>query len=274
MADITHITSPHNPRVGFLRALHTAKGRAQEQSWLIEGPHLLWEGLRAQTRPTVILYDPETLSHARLRREIEGLANSGVEVATATTAIIARVAETQTPQGIVAALPFDAVRPEFLRLRREERLRPITLALDGVQDPGNVGTILRSALAADVDAVYLTPQCADPFAPKVVRSASGAHFHLPLYPDQQWDAMRDQFGQDSQIVIADSAATDEYAALDLTQPTVLIIGSEAHGLSPQARQLATRSIHISMYNGVESLNAAIAASIILFESVRQRGTGG
>src|SRR5579884_120189 len=136
MTVITHITSPHNPRVGFLRALHTAKGRAQEQCWLVEGPHLIGEALRAQAQPTLILYDPEALPPARLRREIESLAAAGVEVATATAAVIARVAETQAPQGIVAAMPFAAVAPDFLRRQREERRRPITLVLDGVQDPG------------------------------------------------------------------------------------------------------------------------------------------
>jgi TrmH family RNA methyltransferase len=183
------------------------------------------------------------------------------------------VTEAQTPQGIVAALSLDAVAPEKLRGQRRGRMRPLVGVLDNLSDPGNVGTIFRSALAADVDCVLLSMNCADPFAPKVVRAASGAHFHLPIYPNQSWDAIKkylDGAPKMQQVVVAEAAADTSYADLDLTQRTGLIIGNEAHGPSAPARRLATRFIRIPMFNGVESLNAAIATSVILFESVRQR----
>jgi len=266
------ITSPQNAKVGLLRSLHTTKGRDQEHAWLLEGPHLLQEALHARLKPRLILYDPEAMAQSPLLKEFPTLLEEGVEIATTTALIMSRVGETQTPQGIVAAMDLDMVKPERLRQQRGAHLRPITLILDDLRDPGNVGTILRSALAADVEAAYLTPQCADVYAPKVIRSGSGAHFHLPIYADQNWHLIARHFGTIpvQQVVIADSSATDDFTDLDLTIPTALIIGNEAHGPSISARRNATRTVRIPMYNGVESLNAAIAASIILFESARQR----
>jgi len=273
MAQFPHITSSQNSKVSLLRSLHTTKGRAQEHLWFVEGPHLVREALRAFFRPKLIVFDAEALAGNPLVDEFEDLEGLGVEIATTTPAIMEKIAETLTPQGIVAAFSVVDVVPHQLRSKRQFRDRPITLILDDLRDPGNVGTILRSALAADVNAVYLTPQCVDVFAPKVVRAASGAHFHLPVYPNQHWDNISYYLREEidvQEILVADSGVSDNYMTVDFTVPIGLIIGNEAHGPSIQARKLANRSITIPMYNGVESLNAAIATSIILFESARQR----
>ncbi len=268
-----HITSPHNPRVALLRALHTGKGRKEQRQWLVEGPHLIREALRARLAPSLVVYDPAALAGTDLPDMIAAWADEGAEVATTTPEIIARVAEAQTPQGVVAAFSLEDVAPERLRGQRRGRMRPITLILDDLSDPGNAGTILRSALAADVDAVLLTPHSVDVFAPKVVRAASGAHSPLPRLRPPSRHATRSSFGLPTaapDMVAADSGARDDCFDLDLTQPTGLIIGNEARGPSVAARKLATRFVRIPMWNGVESLNAAIAASVLLFESVRQR----
>ncbi len=268
-----HITSPHNPRVGFLRSLHTSKGRRVAQAFLVEGPHLIEEAAKAHIRPDLVLADPDALAGSPLLGEIALWAEDGVEVISATPAVLERACDAQTPQGIVAVIPFDRVAPVRLAGQRRGRMRPLVLILDDLSDPGNAGTILRSALAADVDAVLLTPNCVDVFAPKVVRAASGAHFHLPLHPEQSWDAIKAFLAgapRMHQVLVADAAADTDYTAIDYTQRTAIIIGNEAHGPSAAARALATRHIRIPMYNRVESLNAGIAASIILFEGVRQR----
>lgn len=267
------IISPHNTKVGFLRSLHQSKGRKDAQAFFIEGPHLVEEAIKSHIALDLVLAVPEVVTGTPLEGELTFLAEEGLEVIAATPQIIERVCETQTPQGIVAVVPFSAVAPERMRRQRRGRMRPLVLALDDLRDPGNVGTILRSALAADVDAVLLTPNCADPFAPKVVRAASGAHFRLPILPQQSWANIQSYLAgapKTQQVLVADAVADKDYAEVDLTQRTAIIIGNEAHGPSPQARKLATHHIRIPMYNGVESLNAAIATSVILFESVRQR----
>jgi TrmH family RNA methyltransferase len=267
------ITSVHNPRVQFIRSLHTNKGRRTERAFLVEGPHLLHEAARAHLQPDLVLVDAAAIEGSPLVGELSYWADAGVEILEAPTAVVERASETQAPQGALAVFAQDRVTPERLSSQRRGRMRPLVLVLDDLRDPGNVGTILRSALAADVDTVLLTPNCVDAFAPKVVRAASGAHFHLPLHPESSWDAISAYLAgapQMQQVLVADAAGDTDYAALDLTVRTAIIIGNEAHGPSAAARARATRHIRIPMYNHVESLNAAIAASIVLFEGVRQR----
>ena len=267
------ITSIHNPKVGALRSLHTSKGRRAAQAFLIEGMHLLEEAHKAHIQPNLVIYDPAALDGSPLLDAMGEWAMEDVEVIAATPAILARVCEAQTAQGIAAVISLDRVTAERMSARRRGRFRPLLLILDDIADPGNVGTILRSALAADVDVVLLTPNCVDVFAPKVVRAASGAHFHLPLRAEQSWAQIEAYLAgapHIQQVLIADAAGDTDYSALDLTQRTGLIIGNEARGPSAAARSRATRQVRIPMYNHVESLNAGIAASIILFEAVRQR----
>jgi TrmH family RNA methyltransferase len=271
------ITSPSNQHIALLRSLHSAKGRDEADAFLIEGPHLLDAALDARVLPRLIVYDPAALERSasgrRLLGRLEEARADGAAVFDAAPAAVARACDTQTPQGVVAAVPRGDVSPERLRTRRRGRLRPLLLVLDGIADPGNMGTILRSALAADVDEVLLAPGCVDPLAPKVVRAASGAHFHLPVRSDLSWEAIRAQVRgapAAQQILVAEVGARQSYDAMDLTRRTALIIGNEAHGITPEAARLATERITIPMWNRVESLNAAIAASVILFEAARQR----
>jgi len=271
------ITSASNAKVALLRSLHTPKGRDAQGLFLIEGPHLLDAALQAHVVPRLILYDPDTLARTPTGRitlgHVEDARDRGAEVYEAAPAAIERAAEAQTPQGIVAAVPMEAVSPEKVRARRRGRMRPLLLVLDTIADPGNLGTILRSALAADVDEVLLSVGCADPLAPKAVRAGSGAHFTLPVRPRLGWQqiaAALEGAPAVQQVLVTDSHARTPYDALDLTQRTAVIVGNEAHGVSSQAAGLATERITIPMWNKVESLNAAIATSVVLFEAARQR----
>jgi TrmH family RNA methyltransferase len=271
------ITSTSNQHIARLHALHSPKGRREEQAWLIEGPHVLEAAFDAGVAPQLIIYDPNWLGQDAggqrlLARLLEARAG-GAEVFEATAAAVDRASETRTPQGVVAAVSEAEIAPEKVRRRRRGRLRPLVLVLDAISDPGNLGSIMRSALAADVDEVLLTPGCADPLAPKVVRAGSGAHFHLPVRVDLDWEHIRQLlYGAPAalQILATDSRADRTYDSYDLTKRTGLLIGNEAHGISAKARQLATHTASIPMWNKVESLNAAIAASVVLFEAARQR----
>jgi TrmH family RNA methyltransferase len=271
------ITSPSNQHIALLRSLHVAKGRRQEGLLLLEGPHLIEAALTAQLTPQLIVYDPESLGRTAAGRQligvIEGARQDGAEVYEAAAAAIERASETRTPQGVVAAVPSADVAAERVQARRRGRFRPLLLVLDAISDPGNLGTILRSALAADVDEVVLAPGCADPFGPKVMRAGSGAHFHLPVREAADWRdvaAVVSGAPPAQQVLLAEADARQAYDELDLTWRTALIIGNEAHGPSSEARRLATSTLRIPMWNKVESLNAAIAASVILFEGARQR----
>ena len=141
-----------------------------------------------------------------------------------------------------------------------------------------MGTILRTALAADVEEVLLTPNCVDCFSPKVVRAAAGAHVALPLAVSQSWAAIAARIQAhcqgDQHVLLAEAGSSRWYYEQDLHSPFALIIGNEAHGPSPEARNIATASIAIPLANNVESLNAAMATGIILYEALRQSPTYG
>jgi RNA methyltransferase, TrmH family len=180
-------------------------------------------------------------------------------------AVLRLLANTETPQGVVAvvALPARELPPLDPR-------RALLLVLDGLRDPGNVGTLLRAGAAAGCDAVVTTFGSADAYAPKVVRAAMGAHFRLPVVADVAWDWLGPALAPLPATFGADAAASRAYDAIDWTAGAAVIVGHEDHGLSEEARRWCRGMIAIPMARGVESLNAAVSGSIILFEAVRQR----
>jgi TrmH family RNA methyltransferase len=174
------------------------------------------------------------------------------------------LSETESPQGILAVL---ALQPLKLPMAPN-----FSLILDGIRDPGNLGTMLRTAAAAGVNPVLLTPGSVDPYSPKVIRAAMGAHFHLPVH-SFSWEALLaylNNLATPLQVHLADAHAGISYLDADFCRPLALIIGGEAQGAGSQAGHLATSQIHIPMPGQIESLNAAIASAILMFEVVRQR----
>ncbi len=271
------ISSTSNRHIAELHALHAAKGRSEAGAFLIEGPHLLEVALAARVVPLLIVYDPDALQRTAAGRQTLGLIEDaqarGAEVYPATAAAIERASDTRTPQGVVAMVASEDVAADRVRARRRGRFRPLLLVLDAISDPGNMGTVLRSALAADVDEVLLAPGSADPLSPKVVRAGAGAHFYLPIRTGLDWARIGERiYGAPpaQQVLLAEAGAERAYDDVDMTARTALIIGNEAHGPSKEASRLATERVMIPMWNKIESLNAAVAASVILFEAARQR----
>jgi TrmH family RNA methyltransferase len=209
-----------------------------------------------------IFYAPVLLAHndAALALVTQGAA-AGVPLLSCAPEVIHTLTETVTPQGIAAvvALPHLPL-PQPLTL---------TLILDGVRDPGNAGTLLRTAEAAGVNAVFFGPETVDPFNDKVLRAGMGAHFRLPLRSCDNWAAIQQTLTPSPTFYVAQAGAQHVYTAIDWRQPSALIVGGEAAGPSAAAATFA-QSIAIPMQHGVESLNAAVAGAVILFEAARQR----
>jgi TrmH family RNA methyltransferase len=206
-----------------------------------------------------VLYD-ETLNE-RGRLQVEGLRSRDVDVEEISISLMKSLSETESPQGIVAVLELNQLpitnHPNFV------------LIPDKIRDPGNLGTLLRTAAAADVQAVLLPPETTDAFAPKVVRSGMGAHFHLPIHL-LSWDEINQVIkSAELNVFLADMDGQSCWET-DLHQPLALIIGSEAEGASESAKQLASQKISVPMNEKIESLNAGVAGSILMFEVVRQR----
>ena len=259
------ITSVSNPRIKQLRSLlANRKDRRRERLFVIEGVRLVEEALRSETRIASLLYDPEQLGGsergAALMERVRDLRGAYV----ASAEVLAAVSDTVTPQGVVAAVNWPELPPPGAGIQ---------LVLDAVQDPGNVGTLLRSAEATGVAGVFCISGTADVYSPKVVRAAMGAHFRLPLRQDLHWNELDEALTAADNIYIADAQGRMPYYAADWRQPSTLIIGNEANGVSDEARARSTKALVIPMAPDVESLNAAIAGSVILFEAARQRRLG-
>lgn len=278
------ITSPTNPRISKLKDLHTPKGRKKYGLFLMEGPHLLEALLDANVLPHEVYYHPEYIRRTSKGSELLArllttpwLADeSRIEVS---ERVIAAISDTVTSQGVVSVLPLTKFQSPEVRARRFQQSntatqRPVLLILDDIADPGNMGTILRTALAADVDTVLLTPDCVDCYSPKVVRAAAATHIFLPLESNVSWPsiaaAIQAHCDGTPRTFLAEAGSSTLYYEQDLTRPFALIIGNEAHGPSQEAHLLATNSITIPLANNVESLNAAMATGIVLYEAVRQR----
>src|SRR6266487_3450301 len=278
LKNMTLITSPSNPRISKLRELHTTRGRKKSGLFLMEGPHLLAALLDAQIVPHVVYYQPELLQRTAngrslLNRLLYASLLTPEQLIEVSERVIENLGETQTSQGIVGVLSLDTFQPGIVDARRSKASRSALLILDDLADPGNMGTILRTALAADVAEVLLTPECVDCYSPKVVRAASGAHIALPIALNLSWDAIAEKIiihcKEERRVFLAEADSSHLYFEQDLKQPFALIIGNEAHGPSQEARNLATLSLAVPLANGGESLNAAMATGIVLFEAVRQ-----
>lgn len=272
------IDSPANPVVKTLRSLEQAKHRKERRQFLVEGVRAVEDGLQAGFWPGICLYSPELLMRtergAKLLKQLtspEAQRKQGHPPIEATERALEAASATLHPQGVVAAFPMI----EWETPKPVSGAEPLALICDNIQDPGNLGTILRTAEAAGVQAVWLSPQCVDPYNPKVVRAAMGAHFRLPVRATD-WLGIERELGHlgigRECIFATDANAQGTYDSLDWTQPSALIISNEAHGLSADAASLAGAgaTIAVPMVGGTESLNAATAAAIILFEAARQR----
>jgi TrmH family RNA methyltransferase len=198
----------------------------------------------------------------RGRALIEACAARGAPVEAVSQPVMRAASDTQTPQGVLLVL---ALQPVPL-----PRSLDFIFIPDGVRDPGNLGSMLRSAAAAAVDACLVPDGSVDVFAPKVVRAGMGAHFRLPVQTASWEDIVALLQAVQLKVYLAEAGAALEYTRSDLRLPLALVIGGEASGPGQQARSLAHEKITIPMPGGSESLNAAAAAAILLFEVVRQR----
>lgn len=268
LAALPIIASRDNPRIKAVRALHERRGRAEQGAYLVEGVTLLLDALVSGVRPRLVLLDDARLSEEQRAALTTALAPQARVVQRVTPAVLRSVADTETPQGVVAVVPLPE-RGAVPRLRP----RDLVLIADGLHDPGNLGAMLRAAEGAGARCVLTTLGTVDAFGPKVVRAGMGAHFRLGLATEVAWPQIRAAVGDGLPLLGADRAARRPYDAIDWTQGGGLVIGNEASGLSPAGRAAVDDTISIPLQGRVESLNAALAAAVILFEAARQRRSG-
>ncbi len=252
------ITSRDNPLFKQLKKLATSsRERRKAGQTLLDGAHLLQSYRATGAVPELLILAEQGSHNGELTAPLTDVAVSSV--VTMPDAMFAELSPVETPSGILALIPIapfmPPLQPEFC------------LLVEDVQDPGNLGSILRSAAAAGVNVAYLSEGCADPWSPKVLRGGMGAHFALAIAEKVDLLQMLKVF---TGISVATSLdATKSLYQLDLTGRVAMLVGNEGSGLSAALLSSASEQVRIPMYGNTESLNVAAATAICLFERVRQ-----
>lgn len=247
-----HITSLKNAKVTTWKSLKDRKGRKETGCFLVEGRKMVEEALASAFPVDAILVDADRAAEFSLPGHIPVFTMPGH--------VLAAVCDTKTPQGIAAVVRMADVQLTGSRL----------VAMDGVQDPGNVGTIIRTADAAGFDGVILSTQCADVFSPKVLRATMGSIFRMGIRVTDDLPGVLAQMVKEGASVLSSQLDGEPfYQHSPLNERFVLVIGSEGNGVTDEVKAVATHKVKLPMRGGAESLNAAVAAGIMMYELTRE-----
>lgn len=256
------VTSTANPGVKAARKLHRRAGRDSTGAFLVEGPHVVAEA--AESLTSLLVTEQAAREHPAV---VDRAVAHGAQIVTVTERVLASVATTVSPQGMVGVASQKDVDMDAALA-----VAGLVVVCWQVSDPGNLGTIVRTADAAGVGAVVTVGASVDPYNPKAVRASAGSLFHLPVAsavdPDALVAACRDR---GVALVAVDAAGTTPHTELDLTRPTALLFGTEAHGLPSGMTATADVVARIPVVGRAESLNLAATAAVMLYEAARQRG---
>lgn len=264
------ITSRDNQRLKFARKVRDQK---ISDKIFVEGTRLAEEVLRSDLEIMEVFFSDNFGSNQRENDLIEKLRTKNIEIAEVSDKIFKSIADTKTSQGIVliAQTPENGKETIKLNLENNKSNLPLLILLHNINNPANLGAILRTSEAVGVDGVILTKNSTSPFSPKALRSAMGASFRLPIWKNAEFSEVLDWTKQQNiKSVCADINSKKNYTELDYKIPCLLVFGSEAHGLDQAGRNLVEEGVKIPLENDVESLNLAIACGVILFEVRRQR----
>jgi len=262
------ITSSSNSQIKHVKSLQKKKDRWEKRNFLLEGVRATEESLKSKSDIEYILITEEMLFNVKGGREIyDTIKREGYRYYHISQKLFRDIADTENPQGIIAVMKFDIKKLNEVLIDKGNFL----IILDRVQDPGNMGTIIRTADALGVNGVIITEGCVDVYNPKTIRSTMGSILHMPLvYYDRVSDAIRELKERNIKIMSTDLESSEFCHKVNFTQDFALIIGNEASGISKDILSLSDNIIKIPMPGKAESFNAAIASAIIMYEATRQR----
>jgi RNA methyltransferase, TrmH family len=256
------LTSLQNPLVKQIRKLHSAKERQKQQLFLLEGTHLLEEACAVNYPLVVVCCTPEwQIAHPVLWEEACSRCDRAEIVS---KDILEAIATTVQPDGVVATVKKSDRKTQL-------PMTGIVLAVETLQDPGNLGTMIRTAAAAGASGLWLSGDSVDLDNPKVLRASAGQWFRLAMSVTENLKATIQTSQQAGMQVIATlPSANLTYWEVDWRKPSLILLGNEGAGLSPEIAAMADRQVKIPLSPGVESLNVAIAAALMLYEAQRQK----
>lgn len=264
------ITSSQNRMVKLASSLSQKKYRDETGLFLLEGIRLVEEAVQSGWRLECCLVTAEARLKDRVVNMLEQLHSQNVKLLEVTDEIFSKLSETEQPQGILSI----ARKKEYTLadiLTGEEP--PLIAVLESVQDPGNVGALIRTADAAGCSGVILTKGCADIYSGKTVRATMGSLFHLPIITGLDGGEAVEALKLNNIALFATSLATRNlYHDVNMNRPSAIVFGNEGSGVRAEILQAADELMYIPIYGKAESLNVSASAAVILFEAVRQRRT--
>ncbi|MCX7708652.1 MAG: 23S rRNA (guanosine(2251)-2'-O)-methyltransferase RlmB [Clostridia bacterium] len=260
------ITSNQNPIVKEIKSLKEKKIREEKRQFFIEGIRFVEEALKEDCDISSIVVSerfPQTKGAEFL---LNGIHQAGVKYHMLSDKIFREISDTENPQGILAVIKMKEVRVENVLQQQG-----LFILLESIQDPGNMGTIIRTADAAGVNGIILSKGCVDIYNPKVLRSTMGSIFHVPVCQTENFeDTLQILKEKGIKILAAHLKGQTNYFDQDMKDRVAIIIGNEANGISDEVAALADVLVRIPMPGKAESLNASIAAGLLIYETVRQQ----
>lgn len=252
------ISASKNSKCKYIKSLAMKKNRQKYGEYIIEGIKNVDEALNSDIKVTAIYISDEFFNTKNFDYPDD------IPVYRLTGGVFDSISETKTPQGILATVKID------VNLSFKPDLEKCYIYCDGINDPGNLGTIIRTADAAGFGGVMLSADCVDLYSPKVIRSTMGSVFHVAVETDVPHERLNEYKSQGFQILGGALEETSrDFREFDYTRPTVIIVGNEANGMSIAAREVC-EFVKIPILGRAESLNAGVAAAILMYEVVRQR----
>lgn len=258
--DARQITSLTNPTVKAVRALHMRKERDETGRFLAEGLKLVGEAFDIGYIPSILLYGPEARALPLLTRIAAATAASGGDVIEVSREILEKVSRRDNPQTVIAVFP--QVFGDLTQLKPDAA--DCWVALQAVRDPGNLGTIVRTADAAGCGGVILVGDCCDPYSVEAVRATMGSIFAVPLFKVSAPDFIAWRAGWPGSVVGALLSATTDYRAAEYRRPTLILMGNEQAGLPPELAAVCDVNVKIPMRGRADSLNLSVATGIMIY----------
>jgi len=265
---IQEISSSQHHLIKRIRQLYQRKYREKYRQYLIEGIRIVEDALAGGAKIECILLCDVLFRTENGKKLFQDLSATDLKIYRVPEKLFRDISDTHTPQGIMAVLSYQ----EFNYQDIIEKDQGFLILLDRIQDPGNLGTIIRTADAAGADAVLMSKGCVDLYNLKTIRATMGSGFHFPVLQDigDTEEIICRLKENDFKIISTDVNATQYYYEIDYHGKIVLVIGNEANGILPEVRRDSDSVVKIPIFGKAESLNASVAASIVMYEAVKQR----
>lgn len=260
------ISSTRNPLVKRIRGLAERDRRDAEGRMVVEGVRMIKEVLAAGVPIELLLYDHTLQQDARIAPIIQRAAEAGISLVPASPHVVAACSQVETPQGVLAVVGLPGASLADVLARPDLLL----VVADRIQDPGNLGTIVRIADAAGATGVVVIRGSVDPHNPKTVRATMGSLFHLPVAEaplQEAWAALR---AREVRVLVADQQGAVDYVDADYRAPVAIVLANEGQGSDSRWVEAAAATVRIPLYGRAESLNVAVAAGLLLYEARRSR----